>query len=127
MDTCRRFGCGIENSDRQFRAEDLEPLTSINLDGLSGLISFTFYTLTKSCPLREILKMAGMRGQEMDSFSRDFLHKNYRMRHLDISDNKWLNDTMLDNIGQFCPNLQFLSVKYCLHVTKEGIGEILRR
>ncbi|KAH7862347.1 hypothetical protein Vadar_003560 [Vaccinium darrowii] len=116
----------LTNTDISDLAPYLSNLTSINLDGLSGLTSVTFYTLTKSCPLLKILTMVNMKGQE-DTFSPDFLHKNYRMRHLDISKNPWLNDTILKNMGHVCPNLQFLRVSYCLRLTNVGIGEVLRR
>ncbi|KAE9462601.1 hypothetical protein C3L33_05514, partial [Rhododendron williamsianum] len=107
-------------------AQYLSNLTSIDLDGHFGLTSVTFYTLTKSCPLLEILKMTDSRGQEIDTFSPDHLHKNYRLRHLDISDNMWMNDTTLKNFGQVCPNLQFLNVCRCRQLTNFGIGEVLR-
>ncbi|KAH7860169.1 hypothetical protein Vadar_010142 [Vaccinium darrowii] len=63
----------------------------------------------------------------MDTFSPDLFPENYRVRHLEISNNKWLNDTTLQNFGQVCPNLQFLCVSYCLRLTSFGIGEVLRR
>ncbi|KAF7152693.1 hypothetical protein RHSIM_Rhsim01G0031000 [Rhododendron simsii] len=109
---------------------DLAPylfnLTSIHLHD-HALTSVTFYTLTKYCPLLEKLIMAHSRGQVMDTFSRGYSHKNYRMRHLDISGNMLLNDTALENFGQVCPNLRFLCVRKCLRLTNVGIGEILRR
>ncbi|KAH7862659.1 hypothetical protein Vadar_007770 [Vaccinium darrowii] len=117
----------LTDTDISDLAPYLSNLTSINLDGLSELTSVTFYTLTKSCPLLEILTMANMKEQETDTFSPDFLHKNYRMRHLDISKNPRLNDKMLENIGHVCPNLQFLRVSFCSRLTNLGIGEVLRR
>ncbi|KAI8570333.1 hypothetical protein RHMOL_Rhmol01G0026400 [Rhododendron molle] len=104
----------------------LSNLTSIHLHD-HALTSVAFYTLTKYCPLLEKLIMAHSRGQVMDTFSQGYSHKNYRMRHLDISGNTWLNDTTLENFGQVCPNLQLLCVRKCLHLTNVGIGEILRR
>ncbi|KAF7153231.1 hypothetical protein RHSIM_Rhsim01G0030800 [Rhododendron simsii] len=102
-------------------------LTSIDLDGCYGLTGDTFYILMKSCPLVEILTMAHTTRQEIDTFSQDYLHKNYSMRHLNISKNMWLTDTTLENYGQVCPNLQFLSVNGCLRLTDLGIGEVLKR
>ncbi|KAI8570337.1 hypothetical protein RHMOL_Rhmol01G0026800 [Rhododendron molle] len=116
----------LSNTDISDLVKYLSNLTSIDLDGHFGLTSVTFYTLTKSCPLLEILTMSRTRGQEIDTFCPDPLHKNYRLRHLDISDNMWVNDTMLDNFGQVCPNLQFLGVSECLRLTNLGIGEVLR-
>ncbi|KAF7153113.1 hypothetical protein RHSIM_Rhsim01G0032400 [Rhododendron simsii] len=89
-------------------AQYLSNLTSIDLDRRFGLTSVTFYTLSKSCPLLEILMMARTR------------------EHLDISDNMWVNDTMLDNFGQVCPNLQFLGLSDCQRLTNLGIGEVWR-
>ncbi|KAE9462573.1 hypothetical protein C3L33_05516, partial [Rhododendron williamsianum] len=108
-------------------AQHLSNLTFIDLHGSSGLTSATFYTLTKSCPLLEILKMPYTRGQEMNIFSRDYLHKNYHMQHLDISGNKWLTDMTLTNFAQVCPNLQFLDVSDCEQLTNFSIGEVLKR
>ncbi|XP_058215153.1 uncharacterized protein LOC131326393 [Rhododendron vialii] len=108
-------------------AKYLSNLTYINLDSSIGLTSITFYNLTKSCPLLETLKMAHTRGQEMDNFSPNYLHEHYCMRHLDICGNSWLIDMTLQNIGQVCPNLQFLDVSHCLHLSYFGIGEVLRR
>ncbi|KAF7154812.1 hypothetical protein RHSIM_Rhsim01G0030400 [Rhododendron simsii] len=108
-------------------AEYLSNLTYINLNFSIGLTSITIYTLTKSCPLLETLKMAHTRGQEVDNFSPNYLQEHYRMRHLDISGNNWLTDMTLQNIGQVCPNLQFLDVSHCLHLPYFGIGEVLRR
>ncbi|KAF7152252.1 hypothetical protein RHSIM_Rhsim01G0030600 [Rhododendron simsii] len=72
----------------------------------------------------EILQMTHTGGQEMDlSFPE---HKNYRLRHLDISENIWVNDTTLESFGQVCPNLQILDVS-CTCLTNSGIGEVLRR
>ncbi|KAF7153324.1 hypothetical protein RHSIM_Rhsim01G0030300 [Rhododendron simsii] len=105
----------------------LSNLTSIDLDECFGLTSDTFYILMKICPLVEKLTMAHTTRQEMDTFSQDYLHKNYSMRHLNISKNMWLTDTMLENYGQVCPNLQFLSVNGCPRLTDLGIGEVLKR
>ncbi|KAE9462600.1 hypothetical protein C3L33_05515, partial [Rhododendron williamsianum] len=106
-------------------AQHLSNLTSIYFSGPFGLTSAAFYTLTKSCPLLEILQMTRTGGREMDlSFPE---HKNYRLRHLCISDNIWVNDTTLENFGQVCPNLQILDVSYCTRLTNSGIGEVLRR
>ncbi|KAF7153327.1 hypothetical protein RHSIM_Rhsim01G0030900 [Rhododendron simsii] len=107
-------------------AQHLSNLTFIDLHDCSGLTSATFYTLMKSCPLLETLKMANMKGQEMDLFFPDFLHKNYHMRHLDISGNWRLTNMMLKNFGQVCPNLQFLDVSNCMSLTDFGIGKVLR-
>ncbi|XP_058215097.1 F-box/LRR-repeat protein 4-like [Rhododendron vialii] len=104
----------------------LSNLTSIHLHD-HALTSVTFYTLTKYCPLLEKLIMVHSRGQVMDTFSRGYSHKNYRMQYLDISGNMLLNDTALENFGQVCPNLRFLCVHKCLRLTNVGIGEILRR
>ncbi|KAI8570329.1 hypothetical protein RHMOL_Rhmol01G0026000 [Rhododendron molle] len=108
-------------------AQYLSNLTSIELDENFGLTSVTFYTLTKYCPLLEKLVMARPRQQVMDTSSPEYFHRNYRMRHLDICYNMWLNDTKLENFGHICPNLQFLYVSNCLHLTNVGIGEVLRR
>ncbi|KAI8570336.1 hypothetical protein RHMOL_Rhmol01G0026700 [Rhododendron molle] len=108
-------------------ARYLSHLTSIDLDGCFGLTGDTFYILMKSCPLVEILTMAHTTRQEMDTFSQDYLHKNYSMRHLNISKNMWLTDTTLENFGQVCPNLQFLSVNGCPRLTDLGIGEVSKR
>ncbi|KAF7153522.1 hypothetical protein RHSIM_Rhsim01G0032000 [Rhododendron simsii] len=108
-------------------ARYLSNLTSIDLDGCFGLTGDTFYILMKSCPLVEVLTMAHTTRQEMDTFSEDYLHKNYSMRHLNISKNMWLTDTTLENYGQVCPNLQFLSVNGCPRLTDLGIGEVLKR
>ncbi|KAE9462603.1 hypothetical protein C3L33_05512, partial [Rhododendron williamsianum] len=108
-------------------AKYLSNLTYIDLDRSFGLTSITFYTLTKSCPLLETLKMAYSKGKEVDKFSPDYLQENYRMRHLDICENSWLTDMTLKNFGQVCPNLQYLNVSRCLHLTNFGIGEVLRR
>ncbi|KAF7152703.1 hypothetical protein RHSIM_Rhsim01G0030500 [Rhododendron simsii] len=116
----------LSNTGISDLAQYLSNLTSIDLDGAFGLTSATFYTLTKSCPLLEILIMTDSGGQEIDSFSPDHLHKNYQLRHLDISDNMWMNDTMLKNFVQVCPNLQFLGLSRCRQVTNFGIGEVLR-
>ncbi|KAI8570341.1 hypothetical protein RHMOL_Rhmol01G0027200 [Rhododendron molle] len=106
-------------------AQYLSNLTCIYFYGPFWLTSVTFYTLTKSCPSLEILHMAHTGGQEMDlSFPE---HKNYRLRHLDISENIWVNDTTLENFGQVCPNLQILNVSCCTRLTNSGIGEVLRR
>ncbi|KAH7860720.1 hypothetical protein Vadar_017171 [Vaccinium darrowii] len=117
----------LTDTDIRDLAPYLFNLTSIDLDRCFGLTSVTFYTITKTCPLLEILKMAHTRGQEMDTFSPDFLPKNKRVRHLDISNNTWLNDTTLQNFGQVCPNLQFLGVSRCPRLTSSSIGEVLRR
>ncbi|KAH7859415.1 hypothetical protein Vadar_000804 [Vaccinium darrowii] len=122
--TLRRWS--FTDTDISNLAQYLSNLTSINLDGHFGLTSATFYTLTKSCPLLEILTMANARGQKKDTFSSGFSHKNYRLRHLDIQDNMWVDDTTLENFGQVCPNLQFLSVGHCRRLTNVGIGEVLR-
>ncbi|KAF7153840.1 hypothetical protein RHSIM_Rhsim01G0032600 [Rhododendron simsii] len=106
-------------------AQYLSNLTSIYLSGPFGLTSAAFYTLTKSCSLLEVLQMTRMGGQEIDLSLPE--HKNYRLRHLDISDNIWVNDTTLENFGQVCPNLQILDVSYCMRLTNSGIGEVLRR
>ncbi|XP_058215251.1 uncharacterized protein LOC131326474 [Rhododendron vialii] len=103
------------------------PLTDTDLTISVGLTSITFCTLTKSCPLLKTLKMAYSKGKEMDKFSPDYLQENYRIRLLDIWDNSWLTDMTLKNLGQVCPNLQFLGVSRCLHLTNFGIGEVLRR
>ncbi|KAF7154365.1 hypothetical protein RHSIM_Rhsim01G0030200 [Rhododendron simsii] len=108
-------------------ARYLSNLTSIDLDGCFGLTGDTFYILMKSCPLVEVLTMAHTTRQEMDTFSEDYLHKNYSMRHLNISKNMWLTDMTLENYGQVCPNLQFLSVNGCPRLTDLGIGEVLKR
>ncbi|KAF7143119.1 hypothetical protein RHSIM_Rhsim05G0166000 [Rhododendron simsii] len=104
----------------------LSNLTSIDLDGCYGLTGDTFYILMQSCHLVEILMMAHTTRQEMDTFSQDYLHKNYSMQHLSISKNMWLTDTTLENYGQVCPNLQFLSVNGCPRLTNLGIGEVLK-
>ncbi|XP_058215087.1 uncharacterized protein LOC131326346 [Rhododendron vialii] len=78
-------------------AQHPSSLTFIELDDCSVV---TFYTLTKSCPLLEKLKMTLMRGQGMDTFCLDYLLKNNRMWHLDISSNTWLTDMNLQNFGQ---------------------------
>ncbi|XP_058215107.1 F-box/LRR-repeat protein 4-like [Rhododendron vialii] len=108
-------------------AQHLSNLTFIDLHGSSGLTSATFYTLTKSCPLLQILKMAYTRGLEMNFFFPDYLPKNYHMRHLDISGNIWLTDMTLMNFVQVFPNLQFLDVSYCEQLTFFSIEEVLRR
>ncbi|XP_058186207.1 uncharacterized protein LOC131303375 [Rhododendron vialii] len=108
-------------------AQYLSNLTFIDVTGCFGFTSVTFYTLMKSCPLLEILKMTHTSGQEMDTFSADYVLINYRIRHLDISKNMWLTDQMLKNFGQVCPNLQFLDVSDCSYLTNSGIGEVLRR
>ncbi|KAI8570342.1 hypothetical protein RHMOL_Rhmol01G0027300 [Rhododendron molle] len=108
-------------------AKYLSNLTYIDLDRSFGLTSITFYTLTRSCPLLETLEMGYTNGQEMDKFSPEYLQENSRMRHLDICENSWLTDTTLKNFGQVCPNLQFLGVSRCPHLTNFGIGEVLRR
>ncbi|XP_058215240.1 uncharacterized protein LOC131326463 [Rhododendron vialii] len=108
-------------------AQYLYNLTSIDFCGPIGLTSFTFYTLTKSCPLLEILKMTHTGGQEMDLFCPDYSHKNHHMRHVDIFGNMWLTDMTLKNFGQVCPNLQFLDVSACMRLTNFGIGKVLRR
>ncbi|KAF7154514.1 hypothetical protein RHSIM_Rhsim01G0029800 [Rhododendron simsii] len=105
----------------------LSNITSIDLDGCFGLTGDTFYILMKSCPLVEILTMAHTTRQEMDTFSEDYLHKNYSMRHLNISKNMWLTNTTLENFGQLCPKLRFLSVNGCPRLTDLGIGEVLKR
>ncbi|KAF7153647.1 hypothetical protein RHSIM_Rhsim01G0029300 [Rhododendron simsii] len=108
-------------------AQYLSNLTSIELDEHFELTSVTFYTLTKYCPLLEKLVMARPKQQVMDTSSPEYFHRNYRMRHLDICNNMWLNNTILENFGHICPNLQFLCVRNCLHLTNVGIGEVLRR
>ncbi|KAF7152061.1 hypothetical protein RHSIM_Rhsim01G0029400 [Rhododendron simsii] len=108
-------------------AQYLSNLTFIDVKGCFGFTSVTFYTLMKSCPLLEILKMTHTSGQEMDTFSADYVLINYRIRHLDISKNMWLTDQTLKNFGQVCPNLQFLDVSDCSYLTNSGIGEVLRR
>ncbi|KAF7154030.1 hypothetical protein RHSIM_Rhsim01G0031300 [Rhododendron simsii] len=108
-------------------AQHLSNLTFIDLHACFGLTSVIFYTLTKSCPSLETLKMAHTRGQVMDNFSPKRLQENYCMRHLDVSSNRWLTDMMLKNFGQVCPNLKFLSVSECKRLTNLGIGEVLRR
>ncbi|KAF7152779.1 hypothetical protein RHSIM_Rhsim01G0015100 [Rhododendron simsii] len=54
-------------------AQYLSNLTSIDLDGHFGLTSVTFYTLTMSCPLLEILTMACARGRDRYFFSRSHI------------------------------------------------------
>ncbi|KAF7153052.1 hypothetical protein RHSIM_Rhsim01G0015200 [Rhododendron simsii] len=108
-------------------AQYLYNLTSIDFYGPLGWTSFTFYTLTKSCPLLEILKMTHTGRQEMDLFCPDYSHKNQHMRHLDISRNMWFTDMMLKNFGQVCPNLQFLDVSGCMRLTNFAIRKVLRR
>ncbi|XP_058186221.1 uncharacterized protein LOC131303383 isoform X2 [Rhododendron vialii] len=108
-------------------AQHLSNLTFIDLHACFGLTSVIFYTLTKSCPSLETLKMAYTREQVMDNFSPKRLHENYRMRHLDVFSNLLLTDMMLKNFGQVCPNLKFLSVSEFKRLTNLGIGEVLRR
>ncbi|KAF7154404.1 hypothetical protein RHSIM_Rhsim01G0032900 [Rhododendron simsii] len=109
------------------KLKELKEIVFEDFYGPLGLTSFTCYTLTKSCPLLENLKMTNTGGQEMDLFVPDYLHQNHHMRHLDISRNMWLTDTTLENFGQVCPNLQFLDVSSCMRPTNSGIREILRR
>ncbi|XP_058215142.1 uncharacterized protein LOC131326386 [Rhododendron vialii] len=109
-------------------AKACTPLRKLKLVGFSGhmLIDTGRANPEKLGPLKHGYKRFGS-GQEIDNFSPDPIHKNYRLRHLDISDNMWVNDTTLDNFGQVCPNLQFLGVSDCQPVTSLGIGEVLRR
>ncbi|XP_058215065.1 uncharacterized protein LOC131326329 [Rhododendron vialii] len=109
----------------------LSNLTSIHLHEHFHLTCVTFCTLTKYCPSLQKLKMGLMgkysRGQEIDSLSQDYTHKNYRMQHLDICETMWLNDSTLINFGHVCPNLQFLCVLECPRLTNVGIVEVLRK
>ncbi|PSS13949.1 F-box/LRR-repeat protein [Actinidia chinensis var. chinensis] len=114
-------------TDRSIRnlSKYVPNLTYVSLFGYK-LTSVTFYTLTKNCPLLEVIIMTSTRLGEVDNFSLDFSHENYRMRHLDVHSNTWLNDEVLKNFARVCPNLQFLDVSSCWCVTNEGIGEILK-
>ncbi|KAF7153645.1 hypothetical protein RHSIM_Rhsim01G0030700 [Rhododendron simsii] len=82
----------------------LSNLTSIDLHEHFHLTCVTFCTLTKYCPSLQKLMMGLMgkyaRGQEIDTLSQDYTHKNYRMRHLDICETMWLNDSTLINFGR---------------------------
>ncbi|KAF7154071.1 hypothetical protein RHSIM_Rhsim01G0032800 [Rhododendron simsii] len=112
-------------TERRISEVCLPNLTLIELYWCSLLSSDTFHSLTEKCPLLEVIIMKSTSIGAQETFSLEPSHKNYRMRRLDISENKWLNDIILKNFGQVCPNLQSLSVSSCHTLTQLGIGEIL--
>ncbi|XP_057508482.1 uncharacterized protein LOC130791360 [Actinidia eriantha] len=85
--------------------------------------SMTLYAI---CPNMSLILLMYASSGEVDNFSLNFSHENYRMRHLDVRSNTRLNDEVLKNFARVCPNLQFLDVSNCWGVTDEGIGEILK-
>ncbi|KAI8570338.1 hypothetical protein RHMOL_Rhmol01G0026900 [Rhododendron molle] len=104
----------------------LANLTFIELYRCSLFTSDTLVSLTEKCPLLEVIILHSTSVRTQETFLLESSHRNYRMRCLDISQNKWLNDKILENFGRVCPNLQSLSVRSCHTLTQLGIGEILK-
>ncbi|KAI8570332.1 hypothetical protein RHMOL_Rhmol01G0026300 [Rhododendron molle] len=111
-------------------AEHLSNLIFIDVQGVLSCLVSPFTPSRKVALHLKYLRwrwtVPGPKKKEVDTFSPDFLPKNYRMRHLDVTGVRWLTDMTLMNFGQVCPNLQFLGVSHCMPLTNFGIGEVLR-
>ncbi|KAH7836153.1 hypothetical protein Vadar_033191 [Vaccinium darrowii] len=101
---------GVLSNDDAMRdlCRCLPNIVSIKLRDCSSLTPTTFSILTKECPaLSEVTLNIESSEQIQDDWVMN-LGRNYRIRYLDLSNNRHLNDKLLKDIAVSCPNLHTL-------------------
>ncbi|PHT47504.1 hypothetical protein CQW23_11712 [Capsicum baccatum] len=97
----------------------LRCLATIHLGGCVRLTNLTFFTLARNCPLLEQVYMENTGFGTKDCFQHGV--KNLRIRDVNLSSNRYLDDDALMNVALICPNMDFLDVSSCNSLTEAGI------
>jgi len=106
-------------------------LRKINLSGQACLNNKSLFHLFKNCNLLEetIVSNCDWRisiGIENSKFLKDIVVRP-QLKSLDLGKNQWLRDKSIIMFASIFPNLQLLNLRYCYHISKVGICQVLKR
>jgi len=108
----------------------LGDLVSINISNCASLKNVALFALLTSCAKLADVKMEytniGKMSVENSYTLMDF-DVYPQLKSLHLAHNRWLRDEDINMFSSVCPNIQLLDLSSCNGISKEGIGQVLRK
>lgn len=108
----------------------LGDLLSINISKCDSLTHLALFALLKNCAKLSDVKMEyaaiGKMSVENSYTLMDF-DVYPQLKSLRLANNPWLRDEDINMFASVFPNLQLLDLSSCYGISKEGIGQVLRK
>jgi len=108
----------------------LGDLVSINISNCASLNNVALFALLRSCAKLTDVKMEYTSIGKMsveNSYTFMYFGVYPQLKSLHLAHNIWLKDEDINMLAFVCPNLQLLDLSCCNHLSKEGIGQVLRK
>jgi len=108
----------------------LGDLVSINISNCASITHLTLFALLRSCAKLADVKM------EYTSIGKMSVENSYTFMYFGVypqlksprlAHNIWLKDEDINMLAFVFPNIQLLDLSCCNHISKEGIGQVLRK